>query len=210
MSLVHVSRNLTAEKVCASLALECGHTKEGCKQQVTYKTYNEYVTTCDFRPVQCVMKNCKWLGPLDKLVEHMTMEHNGRSYDSGSWLAQWNHPKAQLDAPADCSRSFFSRVQTGILSGLTDDERVMYSVNREKSISKALLRVVFWHVTGSPKDTEHWRIKFTMSGPNGLQNSWCGPIANIRTSHELAIAGTTTFELFGKLTRRFNLGRDLR
>eukprot|EP00242_Pyramimonas_sp_CCMP2087_P016115 CAMPEP_0198220822 /NCGR_PEP_ID=MMETSP1445-20131203/80834_1 /TAXON_ID=36898 /ORGANISM="Pyramimonas sp., Strain CCMP2087" /LENGTH=141 /DNA_ID=CAMNT_0043898729 /DNA_START=25 /DNA_END=447 /DNA_ORIENTATION=+ len=48
VSLDHMSRNLTAEQMCASLLVPCSLKDAGCMQQVTYEDLKAHVETCDF------------------------------------------------------------------------------------------------------------------------------------------------------------------
>ena len=71
VSLDHVSRNLTAEQMCASLPVPCSFKEAGCTHAVAHEDYKAHVETCDFRPFHCLIKDCEWQGPLEEFVEHM-------------------------------------------------------------------------------------------------------------------------------------------
>jgi hypothetical protein len=194
VSLDHMSRNLTAEQVCASLPMPCSFKEAGCTHTVAYEDYKAHVETCDFRPFQCVTEDCEWQGPLEDFLDHVKQEHDFRSDVSSGWTMNW------------CKDTIVPRTATGILTGLTDDEQVVFSLVWSRALA---LRFAFWHVSRSPKDTKQWRIKITMSGPQGLEISRCGPMADLRTKLDLfgkASVGATAFELSNAQTALFDYG----
>jgi hypothetical protein len=190
VSLDHMSRSLIAEQMCASLPVPCSFKEAGCTHAVAHEDYKAHVETCDFRPFHCLIKDCEWQGPLEEFVEHMEQKHHCRRKTSKGWSLHW-------DKGTNICTS------KGTLNGLTDDEQVVFSLVWGP---KRGLRVVFWHVSRSPRDTKKWRIKITMSGPQGVENSWCRPIADLRTSYDEAIERATTLELSCKQAALFDYG----
>jgi hypothetical protein len=146
-----------------------------------------------------VMKACEWQGTLEDILEHVQQKHSGRRSISSSWSCRWRKGTDLV------------RVATGILTGLTDNEQVIFYLEWSPELPGSVgklpgsLRAVFWHVSRSP---EQWRIKFTMPGPHGLETSWCSPINDLRTPYKKAIKRATTFKLCSKQAALFDYGLD--
>lgn len=70
-------RNLAMEKVAQTIFFPCRYSQNGCHQRLLHTEKTEHEETCEYRPYQCPCPGtvCKWHGPLEAVLQHLTTQH---------------------------------------------------------------------------------------------------------------------------------------
>jgi hypothetical protein len=65
-------RCLMLEQVAAKFVTPCRYVDAGCMVRLDYERKAAHESDCEFRPVRCLINDCKWEGRPSALVAHMT------------------------------------------------------------------------------------------------------------------------------------------
>ncbi|KAG9510674.1 E3 ubiquitin-protein ligase Siah1, partial [Fragariocoptes setiger] len=78
-------RNLQLERLALTLLFPCKYNTSGCELKLTCSNKAEHEVDCEFRPYKCPCPGtaCKWSGPVDQVMEHLTQQHKSITTLSG-------------------------------------------------------------------------------------------------------------------------------
>ena len=93
-------RCLALEKLAASLInVACSFAPSGCGVQLRWNERPMHESTCIFRDLPCIASmmssrfmDCKWTGPLNECVAHVTAAHRSNLNKPGMTATSTDHP----------------------------------------------------------------------------------------------------------------------
>ncbi|KAI1296877.1 E3 ubiquitin-protein ligase SIAH1 [Halotydeus destructor] len=73
----HNIRNLQMEKLASTIQFPCKYSSSGCPALLGCTEKLDHEEQCDSKPYQCPCpgSSCKWFGPLEQVMPHLTKEH---------------------------------------------------------------------------------------------------------------------------------------